>query len=60
MKKESVFRRLLAFAVVVAMLAAMALPAMAAQSGVTFKKVDKLPEKYILPKKKNPQKSNWV
>ena len=26
----------------------------------TFKKVDKLPEKYILPKKKNPQKSNWV
>ena len=40
MKKESVFRRLLAFAVVVAMLAAMTLPAMAAQSGVTFKKVD--------------------
>ena len=26
----------------------------------TFTKVDKLPEKYILPKKKNPQKSNWV
>ena len=26
----------------------------------TFKKVDKMPEKYILPKKKNPQKSNWV
>ncbi len=26
----------------------------------TFKKVDKLLEKYILPKKKNPQKSNWV
>ncbi|MBR3763056.1 MAG: glycoside hydrolase family 2 protein [Clostridia bacterium] len=26
----------------------------------SFKKVDKMPEKYILPKKKNPQKSNWV
>ena len=26
----------------------------------TFKKVDKMPAKYILPKKKNPQKSNWV
>ena len=26
----------------------------------TFKKVDKMPEAYILPKKKNPQKSNWV
>ena len=26
----------------------------------TFTKVDKMPEKYILPKKKNPQKSNWV
>ena len=26
----------------------------------TFTKVEKLPEKYILPKKKNPQKSNWV
>ncbi len=26
----------------------------------TFKKVEKMPEKYILPKKKNPQKSNWV
>ncbi len=26
----------------------------------TFKKVDKMPEKYILPKKKNKQKSNWV
>ncbi len=25
-----------------------------------FRKVDKMPEKYILPKKKNPQKSNWV
>ncbi len=26
----------------------------------TFTKADKMPEKYILPKKKNPQKSNWV
>ena len=26
----------------------------------TFKKVDKMPAAYILPKKKNPQKSNWV
>ena len=26
----------------------------------TFKKADKMPEKYILPKKKNKQKSNWV
>ena len=26
----------------------------------TFKKVAKMPEKYILPKKKNKQKSNWV
>jgi len=26
----------------------------------TFTKVEKLPERYILPKKKNPQKSNWV
>ena len=26
----------------------------------SFKKVDTMPEKYILPKKKNPQKSNWV
>ncbi len=25
-----------------------------------FKKADKMPEKYILPKKKNKQKSNWV
>ena len=40
MKKESVFRRLLAFAVVVAMLAAMALPALAAPNNVTFTKVD--------------------
>ena len=30
------------------------------KDSATFKKVDKLPEKYILPKKKNPQKSNWV
>ncbi len=26
----------------------------------TFTKVDRMPTKYILPKKKNPQKSNWV
>ena len=40
MKKESVFRRLLAFAVVVAMLVAMTLPALAAPNNVTFNKVD--------------------
>jgi lactocepin len=40
MKKESVFRRLLAFAVVVAMLMAMTLPALAAPNNVAFKKVD--------------------
>ena len=41
MKRESVFRRLLAVAVAVALLAAMALPALAAQGAdVSFKKVD--------------------
>ncbi len=30
------------------------------KDSAAFRQVDKMPEKYILPKKKNPQKSNWV